>query len=80
MSTRLAPTVHWPQVLPWLRHAAAGWRSHLAAPRAAPELLAPDFGALAGLSDRTLRDIGAPDWMIGRERGTPVWQFERPRW
>ena len=80
MSTSLAPTVHWPRVLPWLRDTAAAWRSRLVAPRVAPEFLVRDFGALVGLSDRTLRDIGAPDRMIGREHGTPVWQFERARW
>lgn len=80
MPTSFAPTVQWPLVLPWLRRAATAWRSRLVAPRMAPEALVPDFGALAGLSDRTLRDIGAPDRMIGREHGIEVWQFERARW
>lgn len=80
MFASLAPAVRWPQMLTWLRHAATAWRSRLAGPRVAPAVPVPDFCALAGLSDRTLRDIGAPERMIGRERGTPVWQFERARW
>ena len=80
MSTRLAPTPQWPWVWPWLRRALTAWRSRLAASRVAPDTPDPDFSSLAELSDRTLRDIGAPDSMIGRERGIQVWQFERSRW
>ena len=38
------------------------------------------YGDLAHLSEETLRDIGAPDWVHERDRGVPLWTLERARW
>ena len=72
-----------PLYRPWLRRMLddlrARWHSRrtLAAP---VEPTAADYQSLAGLSEDTLRDIGAPDWLHERDRGVSLWMLERARW
>jgi hypothetical protein len=40
----------------------------------------PDWRTLAHLSESTLRDIGAPEWLHERNRGAPLAHLERRRW
>jgi len=37
------------------------------------------YAALANLSEGTLRDIGAPEWMHERDRGAALMRIERLR-
>jgi len=39
-----------------------------------------NYADLAHLSEETLRDIGAPDWVHERDRSLPLWTLERVRW
>ena len=39
-----------------------------------------DYAALAGLNKHTLRDIGAPDWVLEERRRELVWELDRARW
>ena len=48
-----------------LRGAARAWIARRRA-RQADRRRAHALGAIAGMSDYMLKDIGAPDWMIGR--------------
>lgn len=60
------------------------WQRLLAELRAAHELMAQrdlerDIQhALAGLSEKTLRDIGAPEWMHEIDRSEELRRLERP--
>jgi len=38
------------------------------------------FDSLSGLSEGTLRDIGAPDWIHERDRGITLRELERHQW
>lgn len=62
---------------PWLRRVFADlaerWQR-----RAAPESV--DYADLAHLSEQTLRDIGAPDWVHERDRAALMSQLDRVRW
>lgn len=80
-TTACCPPPPLPLHRPWLRRLLQDWRDGLAARRAAARP-APqaDYGDLAHLSEQTLRDIGAPDWVHERERGAALWQLERVRW
>jgi len=59
----------------WLRPAAGFTKS------TQPVVLSEaDYAELAGLSESTLRDIGAPDWVHERSRPDSLWLLERARW
>ena len=56
---------------PWPQRLADAIVEPWRAPRALQE---SDLGALAGLSPKTLRDIGAPEWVQERAQGrTDPW-------
>jgi hypothetical protein len=38
------------------------------------------YAGLAQLSEQTLRDIGAPDWLHARDRGAALRQARRDTW
>ena len=39
-----------------------------------------DGRTVSELSESTLRDIGAPEWLHEPDRGVPLWLLERGRW
>ena len=73
-----------PLYRPWLQRLLADlqsrWFSNRRSRRAPDTLTASDYRALAGLSESTLRDIGAPEWLHEPDRGVPLWLLERGRW
>lgn len=38
------------------------------------------YGALEHLSEETLRDIGAPEWLHERDRSRELWRLDRHTW
>ena len=74
MTTMPCPAAAMSLVRPWpqrLADAVVERRRAWRAPRALQE---SDLVALAGLSPKTLRDIGAPEWVQERARGrTDPW-------
>lgn len=77
-TTTCCPPAPLPLHRPWLRRLFADLTARWQRPVAAPPVV--DCGDLAHLSEDTLRDIGAPDWVHERDRGAPLWQLERMRW
>ncbi len=69
-----------PAPAPQRRAGLAVWRAWLARRRSAPGLSPADYAALSHLSESTLRDIGAPDWVHAPDRGALLWTLERMRW
>jgi hypothetical protein len=81
MATMPCPAAPLALVRPWPRRLADAfaerWR-HWRSPRKMQEV---DLATLAELSPKTLRDIGAPDWVQARARGQadPWMQTARDR-
>jgi len=65
---------------PWLRRVAADLWAALQPAHRKAGLSERDYRTLAHLSESTLRDIGAPDWVHEHDRGLPLWVLERARW
>lgn len=66
MTTMPCPAVPIPLHRPWLQRLADAVVGRWRRPRTLQEA---DLGVLSGLSPKTLRDIGAPDWVQERARG-----------
>jgi hypothetical protein len=78
MTATTCPTPRIALYRPWWARAAEAVRGAL--PRRARQTERDLFAALAGLNDKTLRDIGAPDWVHERARMLELTQLERHGW
>ena len=79
MTTMTCPPAPLPLHRSWLQRLVADFGVSRRARRAVREVDA-DYADLAHLTEQTLRDIGAPDWVHERDRGAKLWQLERMRW
>lgn len=59
----------------WLSDMAADWRAWREA-----RAVEADYADLSHLSEQTLRDIGAPDWVHEEDRRFAVWRLDRGRY
>jgi hypothetical protein len=64
---------------PWRVRIADAWQAWRAE-RRRRECEAAVYRELGGLSEQTLRDIGAPAGVHGRDAGTELWRLERHPW
>jgi hypothetical protein len=69
MRTMPCPAVPVPLVRPWPQRLADALAERWREWRAPRSLQESEMGMLAELSPKTLRDIGAPDWVQERARG-----------
>ena len=79
MTTAVCPPLPIPLHRPWwqrVRDAWQEWRSE----RSRSELERDLWQSLGGLSEGTLRDIGAPEWLHEVERGVELKRLESQRW
>lgn len=68
-----------PLYRPWWARAAESWRAWWAERRRRDAERAL-YRELGGLSEQTLRDIGAPAGVRERDRGAELWRLERHPW
>jgi hypothetical protein len=78
MTTITCPPVPVPLHRSWLRRVVGDLLARRQARRTERDLEA-DYADLAHLSEQTLRDIGAPDWVHEEDRRLMLWQLERGR-